>query len=448
MGKNKETMPLKHFTDDEEVPIMSVRSDLEKRLYDEIMSIPVIDVHSHVPHESPFASSLRDLLGYHYFTELAHSAGMDKEVIDEDNPDEQMLPELVNAMQTLDNTVQYEWMIELARELFDFQGRRLTEDNWQSLADAVEKKGRNAGREQEILDRASIEKVFLTNPFDDDLSTVNTDIFVPSLRADSLVFELEQEDVQESLQEVADTDISDAESLRGALGTVVSHFVDHGARSMALSLPPGFEVFPVVDSDLDTAVAKTMQGKPLSSEETETLRCGVLFALAELCRDHDLPVQLMYGVIRDAYRHGVPKGTDLPVAGDSLRGLLPLLNGFPGIDFCLSVLSDSQAQELASYGWILHNVIISGHWWYDTVPAYVQRDLAARIQSVPKTELIGYYSDMYKLEFGLPKYNMYRRILARVLAEDLIGSGRGTEKDAVEVARYLLRDNARRIFDI
>lgn len=41
------------------------------------------------------------------------------------------------------------------------------------------------------------------------------------------------------------------------------------------------------------------------------------------------------------------------------------------------------------------------------------------------TKQIGYYSDMYKLEFALPKFAMYRRILAKVLAEDfVIGSGR------------------------
>ena len=38
-------------------------------------------------------------------------------------------------------------------------------------------------------------------------------------------------------------------------------------------------------------------------------------------------------------------------------------------------------------------------------------------EAVPRTQQIGYYSDMYKLEFALPKFNMYKRILAKVLAE-------------------------------
>ena len=44
----------------------------------------------------------------------------------------------------------------------------------------------------------------------------------------------------------------------------------------------------------------------------------------------------------------------------------------------------------------------------------------ARIQALPKVKLLGYYSDAYKLEFILPKFNMYRRILAETLAEECV----------------------------
>ena len=70
------------------------------------------------------------------------------------------------------------------------------------------------------------------------------------------------------------------------------------------------------------------------------------------------------------------------------------------------------------------------------------------LKAVPKTKQIGYYSDMYKLEFGLPKYNMYRRILAKVLANDFVRSGITDEAGAVALAQQILRDNVRRIFDV
>ncbi len=423
-------------------------AELEQRLLGEIMRIQAIDVHSHVPHGAPFATTLRDLLGYHYYTELAYSAGMSKKVIDPETGDEEMLSGLVQAMSALDNTVQYGWMIELARELFGFEDRRLTRDNWQALDVAVSQKAKQPGREREVLRAANIEKVFLTNTFDEDLSKLDREIFVPSLRADSLVFRFAEPEVRKGLAKVTGTDIGRATELAASLEKLLERFVGFGAAGLTISLPPHFKVFPVVEADLDTAVGKAAHGKPLSAAEGETLRCGALFALAELCRQFKLPMQIVVGAARGAYRHGVPEGTDLPQAGDTLRPLMPLFNSFPDVTFCLSVLSASQAQELASYGWIVRNVVVSGHWWYGNMPAYIERDLAARLQSVPKTKLIGYYSDMYRLELGLPKLNMYRRVLARVLAGDYVEGGRGTEEEALEIAQLLLRENARRIFSV
>jgi glucuronate isomerase len=423
-------------------------SDLERRLLEEILRIPLIDVHSHVPQHAPFAASLRDLLGYHYFTELAYSAGMDKSLLDPGTPDEVTLPALVEALCAFDNTIQYGWLIELAGELFGFRHRHLTRDNWQELAELVSKESKHPGRERDILRRSGIEKAFLTNSLDEDLQRIDRDIFVPSLRADNLVLKFDEAEVRQSLEKVTDVAIAGAGDVREALAKLVRHFKTHGAASVTISLPPHLQFCPVTDRDLDLVVTRTVRGNPLGAGEMGMLRCGLLSVLTELCGQFALPIQAMCGVTRGAYHHGVYQGQDILQAGDTLRNLLPLLNMFPEVTWCLSVLSDSQAQELASYGWMVRNVVVSGHWWYDAVPAYMERDLAARLQSVPKTKLIGFYSDAYKLEFALPKFNMYRRTLARVLARDLVEPGRWTEEEAVGVAQLLLHDNARRIFGV
>jgi glucuronate isomerase len=55
---------------------------------------------------------------------------------------------------------------------------------------------------------------------------------------------------------------------------------------------------------------------------------------------------------------------------------------------------------------------------------------------------------MYKVEFGLPKFNMYRRSLARVLARDFVEAGLMTEDQAVDASRLLLAGNPERIFEV
>ena len=68
------------------------------------------------------------------------------------------------------------------------------------------------------------------------------------------------------------------------------------------------------------------------------------------------------------------------------------------------------------------------------------------MQAVPRTKQIGYYSDMYKLEFALPKFAMYRRILAKVLADDFVVGRKWTVTKAVELGKLVLRGNVETIF--
>ena len=175
---------------------------------------------------------------------------------------------------------------------------------------------------------------------------------------------------------------------------------------------------------------------------------GVFWLLAEHCREFKLPFDLMIGVNRQVYREGVYQGQDLFDQRTSLIQYRELFNALPDVTFCISVLSSGQNQELVSYSWIFPNVMTSGHWWYSNVPAYIEADLRARLQAVPKTKQLGYYSDAYKLEFVLPKFNMYRRVLAKVLLDDFIRTRIYTEEKALDMARLLLRENARRIFGV
>ena len=51
---------------------------LEQRILGELNRIRLIDPHSHINPHAAAAKTLTDILGYHYYTELAHSAGMPK----------------------------------------------------------------------------------------------------------------------------------------------------------------------------------------------------------------------------------------------------------------------------------------------------------------------------------------------------------------------------------
>ncbi len=185
----------------------------------------------------------------------------------------------------------------------------------------------------------------------------------------------------------------------------------------------------------------------LRVEEHDEIRRLVFWTLAEFCAEFHLPFDLMIGPIRNVYPAGVSGGRDLFDRRVSLHDYRDLFNHFAGVTFPVSTLSPDAGPELVAYSWIFPNVVPLGHWWYSNVPAFIAADLRARLQAVPKTKPVGYYSDAYKLEFVLPKFNMYRRILAETLAEDAV-RGRGWSTDrALDLARLVLLDNPKRIFD-
>ena len=55
------------------------------------------------------------------------------------------------------------------------------------------------GRAAEVMERSGIERVFLTNEPDEDLSGVDRSLFVPSLRTDGLVLKLHEPAVRAAL---------------------------------------------------------------------------------------------------------------------------------------------------------------------------------------------------------------------------------------------------------
>src|ERR1700722_15090797 len=98
---------------------------LVRELYGEICRIPLIDPHSHIDPLRAASRSLDDILGYHYYTELAHSAGMDKSPLDAAVAPRQRVRALLANLDRFDNTAQYAWFLDIARTFLSFQGDRL-----------------------------------------------------------------------------------------------------------------------------------------------------------------------------------------------------------------------------------------------------------------------------------------------------------------------------------
>ena len=423
---------------------------LRTNIYNELDSIVLIDPHTHIDALSPASSSLADILGYHYYTELAHSAGLDKSLIEAPNiTDRDKVQLLLSNLKPIQNTIQYSWFVEMCQEFFGFEGTIIDGSNWESLYDTAQVKMDADNWSKQVLEQSGIEAVFLTNDFDDPLQGFDTNVYIPCLRTDDLVFHLSNQDVRDRLEAATSTSLNSIADLRQALDTLFTHFKSNNAKACAISLPPNFSPLAVSDGRAENALDHILtKGTEADANHTDAMARWMFWTITQQCELHQLPFDLMIGVNRRVYPKGVFQGQDLYDSRVSLIQYQDLFNAFPAVTFPVSVLASVTNQELASYAWIFPNVITHGHWWYSNTPTFIEHDTAARLEAVPQTKQIGYYSDMYKLEFALPKFRMYKRILAKVLAERYVIDRKWTEQRAIEFGTRILRGNVESVFDV
>jgi glucuronate isomerase len=231
---------------------------LRERLYAELDALIIVDPHTHINPLAPASTTLADVLGYHYYTELAHSAGLAREAIEEPElPPREKVRRLVEHLEPLQNTIQYSWLIEMLREFFGFYGERLTLDNWETVYEHSLEVMARPHWANTVLEKSKLRAVFLTNEFDDPLNGFDTSVYVPCLRTDDLVFHLAKPEVRARLERVTGISATSAATLRQAVGKLFEHFRRHNVRACAISLPPTFAPRKVNDAAADKAMPRT-----------------------------------------------------------------------------------------------------------------------------------------------------------------------------------------------
>src|SRR5215210_4010791 len=134
--------------------------NLSHDLYSALCAIPLIDPHSHIDPVNPVSKSLDDILGYHYYTELAHSAGMSQEPLRREVSARDRVRAILGHMGRFDNTVQYAWFVQIAREFRGFTGDKVTVTDSDALFDAGQKTFSQPDWEKQIFQKSKLEAIF------------------------------------------------------------------------------------------------------------------------------------------------------------------------------------------------------------------------------------------------------------------------------------------------
>jgi len=360
----------------------------------------------------------------------------------------QPMERFLNAVpytQRIQNTSTWWGFMQICKRLFAFDGQTVNLDNAEALYRNASEKLQEEDWYLTVLDQLKIRKAFLTNEFDEDLCCYNRAVFIPALRVDGWINNITDITVIERLMACTNCDVTNLTQFKSATSHVVESFKEQGAVSMAISLPPDFQVFPVADVTAERIFQKVLSQKRISDEESTQLRANLFYHLVELCKEWGYVFQLMLGVDREVYVSQKRDGfsTDLGM----LKTFLDLLNRYPDVTFDFTILNTVLAHELAVQGKLFPNCVISGHWWYTFYPSLIKRILRERLEIIPYVKLNGLFTDAYYVEWCIAKVCLYKQVLAQVLTE-LILEGFISEEVALEIAKGLLWNNPVRNFGL
>ena len=363
-----------------------------QELLGEMAGWPIFDPHSHIDPHRPAARNLDEVLGYHYYTELAHcggDAGRARSAPTSIPGRDRATWPSISIGSTTRSSIS--WLMEIARTFHGFHGRADQPRERSASCTTGPSTSTTARRGTARSGRpTNLEAVFLTNEFDDPLEGWDTAKYVPCLRTDDLVLKLHEPRTIERLRRCTRRR-RPGPGRRCARRSACSSSGSsrQGARACAISLPPDFRPRRATPRRAVTPVRRAIQGLDLRPDEHEEIRTCVFWMLAEFCAEFRLPFDLMIGPIRNVYPAGVSGGRDLFDRRVSLYDYRELFNHFAAVTFPVSTLSPDAGAELVAYSWIFPNVLPMGHWWYSNVPAFIAADLTARIQARAQGEAGG-----------------------------------------------------------
>lgn len=424
-------------------------SQLRSRLLEEISKVSAVDSHTFVDPLRPTARGLEDILSHPPFAELLQAVGYGAALGHlEPSPAERSI-ELQTALARIENTLAHGWLLELSRGLFGQGDPDLCEADacssipglWRRSAERLSSSGWDANLRYQM----GVERLLVECAFDHPLEGFDPKVYVPSLRADELVFGLQDPGVIERLREVTRSDVGNAQCLRAAQGETANRFARRGARAICLSPPADFSPAAAPASPPEALVRRGLSGAALTLRETQELQNFAFWCLLERCLEERLVVQLCLGESRPRITRGLVCEGRLPVRSPGPGAYRAAFLAFPEVTFSVSAPGDDREVEIAAYASRLPNVVTPGRWTLSGGQA-LAADLRTRLDTVPKTKLIGYPTDAFCLESMLPRLRHQRRVLSEVLAADFV-EGRGwSEECAVRLATEILRANAERVY--
>ena len=438
---------------------------IARRLYKEVMDLPIISPHGHTDPgwfagNQSFGNAAELLLHPdHYVFRMLYSQGISLDALGSRNPDADPRESwriFAQSYHLFLGTPSRMWMDWVFAEAFGFDVQFSGETSDLYYDRITEALRTDAFRPRALFDRFGIEVIATTESPLDTLEhhavirAANASgewggRVITAYRPDPVV-DPEFEGFRDNLKRFSDLSGEDAFSYAGYLAAHRNRrafFAEMGATSTDHGHPTA------ATADLSETEAEALFARvtapDVSAADAELFRAHMLTIMAGMSVDDGLVMQIHPGAFRNHNRwlfehYGRDKGADIPMGTDYVHALRPLLGRY-GNEAALTIIlftldETSYARELAPLAGHYPALKLGPAWWFHDSPEGMRRFRNQMTETAGFYNSVGFNDDTRAFLSIPARHDVARRIDCGFLAQ-LVAEHRMEEWEAAELATDL-----------
>ncbi|MBD3314237.1 MAG: hypothetical protein GF344_00490 [Chitinivibrionales bacterium] len=422
---------------------------LSQEIYEALQQIPVVDIHSHLSPTTMAASDPGKILFYHMLRYPMRAAGVPEERLwrpDGDPKGDQVSYDcLIDAWPAISST-SFGWALTtILRDLYGFN-EPLSRESLARFEERFKEHTGNPNWGTSVLNRAGIADI-LTNKTAENTAGALTDapprvhnalvrgFYGGTREYNSICLHLEQ------VKKQLGAEITSYQALKEAVNRYYEGYNWQGRHALIARVCSLADFTPCESGVIDHALASVHRGESIDEHQHSLLDAAFIRCICEAARDNTGVLQLVYGTqyLTPNYPHPVQR------AGATFASTLGHLVGeFPDLHFVILNGYEPDEPLLCSLCLGYGNVSLGGFWWQTFYPSVTHAAWHRRLDMVPTSRLMGFFSDAHCVDWIYARIRMAQRVLSQVLAERIERKFYSFDQ-AIDVARAIMNGTPKRL---
>lgn len=429
-------------------------NSLFRSVEDALAQVPVLDVHTHLVGGKLGARGLHDVLLYHMVVSDLYSAGCPSggrltqyPAWPSEAEAAQRIQEALPLLPAIRNTSSFWGVRIILRDLYGWDAP-ITKDSWRKLDALIRERADDRAWHHSILDRLNIRRTGTEiarrekGQDDERLQYALEWGFFTRCQwgeFDTALYELERcwgrtpdsptpigsgkrPATERTIRSLADIDAA------------VSHYVQaipyHQILSTATHLSTDIDYRVVSEEEMEAALNRRPNAGPNERDVYASYINEQFLAQLEQ-HANQIVFQFSFGA------EPLPYETGSRLKQETIRQLGEMIGRHPRLRFQCFLASRHANQSLCTLARELPNFSLAGYWWHNFFPDVIRQVIGERLDMLPLSKQVGFFSDAYCVEWTYAKTILVRRQLAHVFATK-IEQGQFTTEEALDVARAIL----------